>query len=316
MIPLRPELVEFLDPQGLCHYSCASKTLSNDVRDAKAWEILARAQLPRKTRELASDALSRVKSHVRRRQIADALGQETPAPATFTPNTLEDFTYFVRLEQDDVVIWEGDLQCQRNILWGHHLSLAKVWSDINQSEPWEDMAEFLTTPTDVDDYEGYLRSVGITVVAIRNDDQAMVALGHFRFNDAFGDAGAAEQPYIFRSRQTLFSLERFQLTPIAILRVTHDADGDGMLNAIELRLEHYSSEAVYHPNNPEGFIEYGDFDFKLRYLLSYLAGIHHRARGRALATIENWHVEAARVLGDSWPNYDSDYDSDGTTDGE
>ena len=57
MIPLLPPLVEFLDPQGLCRYSCASKTLRNDVRDTKAWELLAKAQLPRKTRDVASQSV-------------------------------------------------------------------------------------------------------------------------------------------------------------------------------------------------------------------------------------------------------------------
>ena len=57
MIPLLPPLVEFMDPKSLCHYSSTNKTLGKDVRDAKAWEILARAQLPRKTRDVASQSV-------------------------------------------------------------------------------------------------------------------------------------------------------------------------------------------------------------------------------------------------------------------
>ena len=88
MIPLLPPLVEFMDPMSLCHYSGTSKTLRKDVRDTKAWELLAKAQLPRK-RDAASEALSQVKSHVRRRLLADAMAQETPQPQTFRPNQIE-----------------------------------------------------------------------------------------------------------------------------------------------------------------------------------------------------------------------------------
>ena len=75
----------------MCHYSgtsIGSKTLRKDVRDTKAWELLAKAQLPRKTRDAASDALARVQSHVRRRLLADAMALETPQ--TFRPNQIED----------------------------------------------------------------------------------------------------------------------------------------------------------------------------------------------------------------------------------
>ena len=57
MIPLLPPLVEFMDPRSLCRYGSTNKTLGKDVRDAKAWEILARAQLPRKTRDVASQSV-------------------------------------------------------------------------------------------------------------------------------------------------------------------------------------------------------------------------------------------------------------------
>lgn len=116
-IPLRPELVEFMSPRSLCRYACASKKLYRDVRDTKAWELLARAQLPRAMRNASSDALSRVRSHVRRRLLADALSQEKPPPQTFRPNRFEDFTYFVRFEEEGRLNWEGDLRSQTD-RWG------------------------------------------------------------------------------------------------------------------------------------------------------------------------------------------------------
>ena len=88
MIPLRPELVEFMDPRSLCRYACTSKTLCNDVRDLNAWDLLAKAQVLRSVR--GPSALARVQSHVRRRRLADELWQDDP-PQTFHPNGFGDF---------------------------------------------------------------------------------------------------------------------------------------------------------------------------------------------------------------------------------
>ena len=59
MIPLLPPLVEFTDPKSLCRYSRSSRTLGKDVRDTKACEILARAQLPRKSAKRATQRAMR-----------------------------------------------------------------------------------------------------------------------------------------------------------------------------------------------------------------------------------------------------------------
>ena len=40
-IPLRPELIGFLNPQSLGLMSCASAALRKDVLDSKAWELMA-----------------------------------------------------------------------------------------------------------------------------------------------------------------------------------------------------------------------------------------------------------------------------------
>ena len=55
MILLRPELFEFAEPQSVCRLSCTCKTLRSDVRDAKPWGLLARAQLqPPQPRDAAA----------------------------------------------------------------------------------------------------------------------------------------------------------------------------------------------------------------------------------------------------------------------
>ena len=306
MIPLRPELVEFMEPASLCRYSCTSKTLCKDVRDTKAWALLAQAQMPCKTRDAVSDALSHVQSQVRRRLLADALSQETPQPQTFRPNRLEDFTYFVRFEEDGRLIWEGDLQCPYYNEDDVVLDLRPVWDAIRRARSWIGMERMLTQPTDDDTEQlfvlhgiegmmgegtiatiNFLQRVNITVIAIRDEDGAMVSLGQFVFDDPVGAVGDADQKYDFRSRTPLFSSARFNLRLMATLEAVHNAEGHGYLHELVLRLHHYSPEIERN----DGYVDTCD-EYQFGHLLSYLAGIHHLARAHALATIENWHDEA------------------------
>ena len=59
MIPLLPPLVEFMDPRSLCRYGSTNKTLGKDVRDTKAWELLAKAQMPQDARRGESVSIIR-----------------------------------------------------------------------------------------------------------------------------------------------------------------------------------------------------------------------------------------------------------------
>ena len=298
MITLRPELVEFMEPASLCRYSCTSKTLCKDVRDTKAWALLAQAQMPCKTRDAVSDALSHVQSQVRRRLLADALSQETPQPQTFRPNRLEDFTYFVRFEEDGRLIWEGDLQCPYYDEDDVVLDLHPVWDAIRRARSWIGMERMLTHHNENEDNEetmgpgtiatiNFLQRVNITVIAIRDQDEAMVSLGQFVFDDPVGSVGDDDQKYDFRSRTALFSSARFNLRLMATLEAVHNAEGHGYLHELVLRLHHYSPEIERN----DGYVDTCD-ESQFGHLLSYLAGIHHLARAHALATIENWHDEA------------------------
>ena len=267
MIPLLPPLVELMDPTSLCRYSGTSKTLRKEVRDTKAWALLARAQLPLKPRDEASEALSHVKSHVRRRLLADALSHRGPRgpPTAFRRNRIEEFTFFVRFEEEGRKIWEGDLNSLKS-----EPDSESVWFDLGPVG-WTFMDE---------------NGVKITIVAIRDADDAMVSVGHFTLNNPSSGIGDAEQRYDFTSRTPLFSSERFDLRMRATLDAVHNAEGHGGLDALVLRVEHYSDE--YERN--DGYIDTCD-ESQFAYLLSYLAGTHHLARESALATIENWHVE-------------------------
>ena len=279
MIPLLPPLVEFMDPKSLCHYSGTSKTLRKDVRDTKAWELLAKAQLPRKTRDVASDALAQVKSYIRRRLLADAMALETPQPQTFRPNEIEDFTFFVRFEEDRRVIWEGDLRCDDgyNLDDGYiGFDLRPIWGAIRRAGSWPGMERILKNPVDfgsVDANVNYLERCKITIVAIRDQDDAMVSIGQFVFDDPLSPIGDAHQQYDFRSRTTLFSSARFNLRMMATLEVTHNTEGYGGFNLLQIRLGHYSPESVRN----DGYVDTCN-ESQFAYVLSYLAGIHHLAR--------------------------------------
>ncbi len=327
MIPLLPPLVEFMDPKSLCRYSRTSKTLQKDVRDTKAWEILARAQMPRKTRDAASEALSQVKSHVRRRLLADAMALETPQPQTFRPNEIEDFTFFVRFVEDASptraaptyrdryrrraspsptptrppprgrVVWEGDLRydpTMNGFIDGFiSFDLRPVWDAIRRAESWPGMERILKNPVtfgSVDANVNYLQRCKISIVAIRDQDEAMVSVGQFIFDNPSSPIGNPNQHYDFRSRTTLFSSPRFNLQMMANLEAVHNAEGHGSVDVLVLRLKHYSPEIVRNDGYVDPATICGESQFA--YLLSYLAGTHDLARESALETIENWHVEA------------------------
>ena len=102
------------------------------------------------------------------------------------------------------MIWEGELA---RIPPGdsHHpgcltLDLADVWSEMKQSESWDDMEALLRTST-YDTHDDYLHHMSITVVAIRDEDQAMVSIGRFLYVGPNGVAGHLDQEYIFRPHE-------------------------------------------------------------------------------------------------------------------
>ena len=155
---------------------------------------------------------------------------------------------------------------------------------MKKNDSWAGMATFLTTSTD--DYidgnsDVYLQRICITVVAMRDEDQAMVSLGQLFFDDANGGVGDPEQIYVFRSRDPVLSLDRFQLMPTAVIRATHDdVYGNGTLDSLELDLERHR---LTHRQNARLC-----WPRQFEYVLSYLAGVHHQARDDAYETIAGW----------------------------
>ena len=280
-IPLRPELVEFLEAEGLGNLSCVSAALRKDVLDSKAWTLMANAHLPRSAEEaaLAAEraAAARLRSQVLRRRLADSMSR-APAPHRLVPNKLDDFAFFVRFEEDGRVLWEGEMAVMGFVLSEFssrkfvELSMSEARSAIKAS------ASFTDVPDDDDEYWHRVR---FTLIAIRDEDQAMIPLGSFRFAEDRNDP-------TFYSPQALYQTEQNEI----LLELIVNAD-DGELNSLELSVELHdrtNAKAVRHERWLDDLTKR-----QVEYLLTYLAGAYdYRSRPHALATIGNWFNDARR----------------------
>ena len=279
-IPLRPELVEFMDVRSLCQYQCCSKACGKDVREAKGWSLLAGVQAPRSVKEaLESDAFSRVRSQTRRRLLADALAKPSQS---FRPSQFSDFTFFVRIAEGGWVIWEGDLQMASNACID--LTLTNVTSHIKRSGACPKLIDFLAkmNTTSTQD-EAALEGITITLIAIRDVDQAMVSIGKFPYYDHADGDGDPDQMFLFTCREALFAVPGFNFEPHLLLETRHDSDGDGELISLRLGVDINSSEAEY-----DRYVDPLD-NSQIQYLLTYLAGVPRTSvRDEALRTIRSW----------------------------
>ena len=318
-IPVLSELVKFTDPKALCLLSCTSKSLHIDLQGSKAWTRLAEAQLPPPTPRDDDEA----RSHVKRRELAkaslstgrvlvlegatlqEAIAREAPAPVEFTRNRFSDFTYFLRLEDNSRMIWEGDLGDlsrqydedglvlhlplrHANLKWpGRADDDGKVARARNVGGGFRQSAvDYLA--------RGEVAPLKIALVAIREEDQAMVPLGHFDHDGFFADVDDGEVYNFSRpARRDLFQSARSFLELEVDLRVTHE----GYVNRLELGLlqttSYASSEGLDFGTGSQRWNE-----SQLRLMLSYLAGIHDpAARAFVLAKFESWFVEAEQEEG-------------------
>ena len=280
-IPVLSELVKFTHPKELCQLSCASKTLHTDLQGTKAWARLAEAQHPPPTPRDDNEA----RSHVQRRWLAkalphprralegvtllEALSRETLAPFEFTRNRFTDFTYFLRLEDSGRLIWEGDL------------------GDLSRESDEEELVLHISMRHANLRWPGRVNKIAL--VAIRDNDQAMVSLGRFDISQYSGLQLDGEQQYDFLPTWSLFDSPRSHLLVLPTLCVTQD----GYVNRLELRPEH-----IAHTRMAEAD-DIGPCDESLfQYLLTYLAGIHNpTARAFVLARIESWFMETEREVG-------------------
>ena len=279
-IPLRPELVEFMDVRSLCQYQCCSKACGKDVREANAWSLLAGVQAPRSVKEaLESDALSRVRSQTLRRLLADALAEPSQP---LRPSQFRDFTFFVRIADGGRMIWEGDLQMASNACID--LTLTNVTSHIKRSGACPKLIDFLAkmNTTSTQD-EAALEGITITLIAIRDVDQAMVSIGKFPYYDHADGDGDPDQMFLFTCREALFAVPGFEFRPELYLKTRHNNDGDGELISLRLGVDINSIEAEY-----DRYVDHLD-NSQIQYLLTYLAGVPRTSvRDEALRTIRSW----------------------------
>jgi len=284
MIWLRPELFKFTDPESVCQLSGTSKTLQIDLQGTKAWARLAEAQYPPPTPRDDNEA----RSHVQRRWLAtvappylrlvledvtlqQALSREKPAEVAFNLDEFSDFTYFLRLEDSGRLIWEGDLRGEFHVRYGHgvlHLPMSHVELD----------------------WTGPSEGVEMTLVAVRDHDQAMVPLGFFYINDDSVEYDYHDIGELDFIGWKLFTSARSRLELLASFVLTQDAS----VHRLELALQH----TIPGPRLEEDDDDWYLFDeSRFRHVLSYLAGIHPAARASAFATIESWIAEGEQGVG-------------------
>ena len=297
-IPLRPELVALVGVQGLGRLACCSAALRGELRDAKAWEQLANALEPRSQREMAidaeRDAAARVRAYDLRRRLADVASGKVE-PQAIRPNKFADFTYFVRFEEDGEVIWEGDLKGSLDERRGRNifsLPLAEAWSAA--SDMWDGMVEFLEASAESSFTTGggansYLARLRITVIAMRDEDQAMVSLGSLVLDDHMVAGSGGKKLYMFKTRAPVLVLREFYLQPMVWLKVTHGEQG-GTLNSLELGL--YQNPRPVRQNQRMPYIGMPIRSDQLEFQLTFLAGIHHDAHRDAMETFESRHDQA------------------------
>ena len=290
-IPLRPELVEFLTARCLSRYSRCSKVVRADVREANLWQLLANRQAPRPTPltargALEIDAISRVRSHVRRRLLADALA-DTSSTHGLCANRVRDFTFFVRISKGGRMLWEGDVRHHWSTDVGVRLSLTEAWATIRLSGLCKELKDWLAeTNTDWEHDEAVLEPFAITLVAIRDVDQAMVSLGHFSFHEHANGTGEPDQEFEFLDAHWdhhLFSTPNSQLRVHLYLGTHHDA-ARGTLTHLDLAVRHYDWAGGEIEIAPIASLD----SYQLPYLLTYLAGVQPFERAAASRTIASW----------------------------
>ena len=304
-IPLQPEVIQCMDVQSLGRYTCCSATVRKHAREAKAWQLLSNVQRPAEDAFFAAarDATAARRSQALRRRLADQFDRWRAAQPmsvdTPTTNTFADFTFFLRIDDDEGRIWEGDLAptSQRlpqatEAITVVGFDMSEIWAALKERNRM--MAFLATDPSDPDDWRGYLDSLRISLVAVREADQATVALGQFLLDDALGITDEASQEYLFHPKRfsnyrnmRLLETERSEFEAFVTLNLTHDATGGGggTLDSLEVGVTMLTP--AYHDGTKYYLAE--DLSRpRVEFLFTYLAGHHHCAREGALATIKGW----------------------------
>ena len=175
-LPLPPEVIQCMDVQSLGRYTCCSATVRKHAREAKAWQLLSNVQRPAEDAFFAAarDATAARRSQALRRRVADQLDRWRAGGPMFLNRpitTFADYTFFLRIDDDQGRIWEGDLAPSSQRLPQATEAITVVGFDMSEIwAAWKErnrmMAFLATDPSDPDDWRGYLDSLRISLVAV------------------------------------------------------------------------------------------------------------------------------------------------------
>ena len=315
MIPLRPELIEFMLAESLGRLASCSKTLRTDVRDTNAWTLLAAVQCPPQkpptSESRERDAISRVQSHMLRRRLAANLSifaPNAPPPPPELRDNFTDYTYFLRIEDNGTVIWEGDLAADTATFDNDDYD-ESVWGSVRLVAPGsmrasicavEGLATYLAN-NDRDDEEewddSYLNRIKLSMVAVREADSAMVSIGCFKLNEMKYDEDPLDHSYIFEAQHSVFSSSPsedngnhpFELKAWVGLDLIAGPAGRGTVGALYLSMGLHQFDAWYG-DLPNSSLDRNEFQL----LLTHLAGAQNVSREAVLAAIqEDYEVQYA-----------------------
>ena len=315
MIPLRPELIEFMLAESLGRLASCSKTLRTDVRDTNAWTLLAAVQCPPQKAPTSEsrerDAISRVQSHLLRRRLAANLSlfaPNAPPPPPELRDNFTDYTYFLRIEDNGTVIWEGDLAADTATFDNDDYD-ESVWGSVRLVAPGsmrasicavEGLATYLAN-NDRDDEEewddSYLNRIKLSMVAVREADSAMVSIGCFKLNEIKYDEDPLDHSYIFEAQHSVFSSSPsedngnhpFELKAWVGLDLIAGPAGRGTVGALYLSMGLHQFDAWYG-DLPNSSLDRNEFQL----LLTHLAGPQNVSREAVVAAIqEDYEVQYA-----------------------
>ena len=315
MIPLRPELIEFMLAESLGRLASCSKTLRTDVRDTNAWTLLAAVQCPPQKAPTPEsrerDAILRVQSHLLRRRLAANLSlfaPNAPPPPPELRDNFTDYTYFLRIEDNGTVIWEGDLAADTATFDNDDYD-ESVWGSVRLVAPGsmrasicavEGLATYLAN-NDRDDEEewddSYLNRIKLSMVAVREADSAMVSIGCFKLNEMKYDEDPLDHSYIFEAQHSVFSSSPsedngnhpFELKAWVGLDLIAGPAGRGTVGALYLSMGLHQFDAWYG-DLPNSSLDRNEFQL----LLTHLAGPQNVSREAVVAAIqEDYEVQYA-----------------------
>jgi hypothetical protein len=312
MIPLRPELIEFMLAESLGRLASCSKTLRTDVRDTNAWTLLAAVQCPPQKAPTPEsrerDAIARVQSHMLRRRLAANLSifaPNAPPPPPELRNNFTDFTYFLRIEDNGTVIWEGDLTADPGpLVIGPDGFYEEAQDYVKLVAPGSMRASIcaekglatylakggLDEDGDEDFDDSCLNRLKLSMVAVREADSAMVSIGCFKLKVIAYDEDPLDYAYIFEAQHPVFSSKEgddmyvpFDLKASVSLELIRRPRGRATIGALYLSLGFHVGE----PNEQTLDDNLNRAIFQI--MLTHLAGSQTLSRERVLAHIKYWY---------------------------